>query len=117
MMKPEQLGREWAARGAFSGRTKQELQHLLDMKLHGIQRVPALQVNDPCKSMQELLDKYEILPTGPLHDDAHHSPSLEGKYSEHGSGRRGAPCFDGLFPLVRGEIFGTRVWEARSAEL
>ena len=23
-------------------------------------------------------------------------PSLEGKYSEHGSGRRGAPCFDGL---------------------
>ena len=24
------------------------------------------------------------------------SPSLEGKYSEHGSGRRGAPCFDGL---------------------
>ena len=28
------------------------------------------------------------------------SPSLEGKYSEHGSGRRGAPCFDGLCGFI-----------------
>ena len=29
-----------------------------------------------------------------------YSPSLEGKYSEHGSGRRGAPCFDGLCGFI-----------------
>ena len=26
-----------------------------------------------------------------------YSPSLEGKYSEHGCPRRGAPCFGGLY--------------------
>ena len=52
-----------------------------------------------------------------------YSPSLEGKYSEHGSGRRGAPCFDGLclyichlitdWGLVR--IRGARISELRRA--
>ena len=80
----EQLGRELAARGVFSGRTKQELQHLLDMELHGIQRVPALLVNDPCKSLEELLlEKYEILPTEPLHDVAHHIENVFEQFPHH----------------------------------
>ena len=80
----EQLGREMAARGVFYGRTKQELQHLLDMELHGIQRVPALLVNDPCKSMEELLlDQYEILPTEPLHDVAHHIENVFEEFPHH----------------------------------
>ena len=47
----EQLEQELAARGIFSGKSKQELQSLLDMEMHGIQRVPTLFVNNHHKSV------------------------------------------------------------------
>ena len=43
----EELERELAARKIYDGKTKKELQHLLDQEMHGIQRLPALLINDP----------------------------------------------------------------------
>ena len=42
----EQLKLELATRGIYKGKTKQELQNLLDMEMHGMQRVPALVINN-----------------------------------------------------------------------
>ena len=69
----KELEQELASRGVFEGKTKQELQKLLTKEMQGKQRVPALLYNHPQAQLKDLgLDKYEVLPTEPLHDIGHH---------------------------------------------
>ena len=70
--------------GIYNGNTKQELQAKLDIELHGIQRVPALLVNAPDVSLDDLhLADYEILPTEPLHDIGHHIENVLAELPHH----------------------------------
>ena len=80
----KELEKELGARGIYDGNTKQELQAKLDMELHGIQRVPALLVNVPDVSLDDLhLADYEILPTEPLHDIGHHIENVLAELPHH----------------------------------
>ena len=68
-----QLEKELGARGIYEGRTKKYLEHLLAEKMHEIQRLPALLVNNPQTPLKDLcLNQYEILLVEPLHDISHH---------------------------------------------
>ena len=79
-----ELARELAARCIYNGNTKKELQHLLDQKRHGIQRLPALLINNPQSQLSDLcLDHYEVLPVEPLHDIAHHIENLLSELPRH----------------------------------
>ena len=83
-LSPEQLQRELAARGIYNGKIKQELKNLLDMEMHGMQRVPALLINNPKKPLKELcLDRYEVLPVEPLHDVGHHIDNILTELPHH----------------------------------
>ena len=80
----QELEKELAARGIFRGEKKQELQTLLYMELRGIQRLPALLVNSPQIALQQAqLEKYEILPSEPLHDIGHHIENVLTELPEH----------------------------------
>ena len=70
------LEQELAARGIYDGKTKQDLQRLLE-EMHAIQRLPALLVCKPKAPLNELhLENYEILPVEPIHDVGHHIENL-----------------------------------------
>ena len=72
-LKKHELEQELASRGIYDDGRKDELQSLLNKKMRGKQRVPALLFNNPQASLSELcLQEYEILPCEPLHDMGHH---------------------------------------------
>ena len=56
----EELESELAGREIYEGKTKKELQNLLDENLHGVSRVPALLFTNPSRSLESLnLGNYE----------------------------------------------------------
>lgn len=67
------LEEELASREVFEGKNKKELENLLAKEMKGKQRVPALLFNQPQAKLEDIgLDRYEVLPTEPLHDISHH---------------------------------------------
>jgi len=80
----QELEEELGSRGIYDGKTKLELQNLLNDEMCGIQRVPALLFNNPLASLADLgLEDYEILPAEPLHDIGHHIENLLTELSCH----------------------------------
>jgi len=76
LQKPE-LELELAGRGIYDGKTKKEMQKLLEEDLHGVSRVPALLFSSPQSSLESLNPgSYEVLPCEPMHDIAHHIGNL-----------------------------------------
>lgn len=49
-----ELELELGERGIYEGKTKKELQLLLDESLHGVRRVPALLYNNPNATLESL---------------------------------------------------------------
>ena len=63
---------------------KQHLESLLEVEMHGIQRLPALMFNEPFVSLEDLnLDKYEILVNEPLHDISNHIKNIQVELPNH----------------------------------
>ena len=59
-------------RGIYEGKTKKELNILLDESLYGVPRVPALLCNNPNATLESLnLGGYEVLPCEPMRDISH----------------------------------------------
>jgi len=80
----QQLEEELASRRIYEGKTKQELQDLLTREMHGMQRVPALIMNNPKANLKDIgLGDYEILPAEPLHDIGHHIENFLIEYPRH----------------------------------
>ena len=78
------LEKELCSRKIYTGDTVKELQGLLNSEMRGIQRLPALLVNNPLASLNALqLQHYEILPVEPLHDVAHHIENLLEELPHH----------------------------------
>ena len=64
--------------------TKQYLRTSLNMKMHGIQRMPALFFNTPIASPNEInLSRYEILINEPLHDISNHIKNIQEELLHH----------------------------------
>ena len=64
--------------------TKQYLQSLLDIEMHGIRRMPALLLNNPFSSLETSnLKKYEILVNEPLHDISNHIKNIQQELPHH----------------------------------
>ena len=83
-MKKEELDNELSGRGIYEGKTKKQLQNLLDEEMHGVSRVPALLFRNPTTSLASLnLGSYEVLPCEPVHDIAHHIENLLTELPEH----------------------------------
>lgn len=75
LQKPE-LELELGGRGIYDGKTKKEMQKLLEEDLHGVSRVPAL-LSSPQSSPESLnLGSFEVLPCEPMHDIVHHIENL-----------------------------------------
>lgn len=80
----QELEQELASRSIYEGKNKHELQDLLVEKMAGQKRIPALVVNNPTSSLQELgLANYEILPCEPLHDLGHHIENFFAEFPKH----------------------------------
>lgn len=80
----EELESELGAREIYEGKTKKELQNLLDENLHGVSRVPALLFTNPSRSLESLnLGNYEVLPCEPMQDIAHHIENLLTELPSH----------------------------------
>lgn len=76
MQKPE-LELELGGGGIYNGKTRKEMQKLLEEDLHGVSRVPALLFSSPQSSLESLnLGSYEVPPCEPMHDVAHHIENL-----------------------------------------
>lgn len=76
-MKKEELENELIGQGLYEGRTKKQLQNLLDEEMHGVNRVPALLFRNLTTSLESLnLGTYEVLPCEPMYDIAHHIENL-----------------------------------------
>ncbi|XP_078363733.1 uncharacterized protein LOC144647937 [Oculina patagonica] len=68
-----QLKKECRERGLCGDGYKKDLQATLKEHLVGVQRVPAMLINDQERSLENLhLGNYEVLPTEPLHDVKEH---------------------------------------------
>ena len=64
--------------------TKKGLMNILNYKMHGIQRLPALWYDYPNHSMEELnLSHYEILPNEPLHDVSNYIKNIYQELPSH----------------------------------
>ena len=59
-------------------------QNLLDLEMHGLQRLPALSFDNPQKTLKEVgLETYEVLNSEPLHDISHHTQNLYDELPKH----------------------------------
>lgn len=58
-LQKSELELELGGRGIYEGKTKKELQLLLDESLHGVRRVPALLYNNPNAILEPC--SYEVL--------------------------------------------------------
>jgi len=83
LQKPE-LELELAGRGIYDGKTKKDMQKLLEEDLHGVSQVPELLYSSPQSSLKSLnLGSYEVLPCEPMHDIAHHIENLLTELTVH----------------------------------
>lgn len=85
-MTVSELKIECAARGLDVDERlkKKELQQNLKDHLKGVQRVPALLINEQDKSLKDInLDMYEVLPTEPLHDVKEHIANVVSEITHH----------------------------------
>ncbi|KAL9977629.1 hypothetical protein ACROYT_G015057 [Oculina patagonica] len=63
---------------------RKELQQNLKDHLKGVQRVPALLINEQDKSLKDInLEMYEVLPTEPLHDVKEHTANVISEITHH----------------------------------
>ena len=78
------LERELVSREVFDSGSVKHLHGMLDKQMCGQQRVPALLFNCPKTSLKDLgLDRYEVLPTEPLHDIGHHIENVFTEFQKH----------------------------------
>lgn len=85
-MTVSELKIECAARGLDVDERlkKKELQQNLKDHLRGVQRVPALLINEQDKSLKDInLDMYEVLPTEPLHNVKEHIANVVSEITHH----------------------------------
>ena len=84
-MSHAELQRECTERGLeFSDGKRPELERVLKEELGGIQRVPAMLVNDQHKDLADInLPMYEVLPTEPLHDIKEHIANVFKELPKH----------------------------------
>ena len=59
-------------------------QNLLDLEMHGLQRLPALSFDNPQKTLKEVgLETYEVLNIEPLHDISQYTRNLYDEMPKH----------------------------------
>ena len=79
ILKRHEIAEELHQRGikVFSNDSVSNIQELLDRKMEGIQRLPALLFPVPNKNLADInLQKYEILNNEPVHGISHHTQKL-----------------------------------------
>ncbi|KAL9977624.1 hypothetical protein ACROYT_G015050 [Oculina patagonica] len=90
------------ARGLSDKEKSKQLKQTLKDHLKGVQRVPALLINDQDKSLKDInLGMYEVLPTEPLHDVKEHISNVVSEIIPHPNDNEKA-LFEKTLELVAG---------------